>query len=529
MNPLLFKACVNELVDRFSFKGYTREYLEKLLLKYDGDIDLTISSIEESISSDGSPGEGIQANGSPGEDIQANGSPGEGIQANGSPGEDISSMPKTNYTIGSGILSVFEQTTRSKDLIDNLFKFISNNYKIDTTSTLRIMNIIINKERDIFITKPKNPGQVPQGLKRTLSDIFVDSFNYTSITEDLLTEINPNDIFHYIQDIITNSQIKKDILFNGTDHVMITLDVYVNRSFKISGLHHDSTSYYKSKYVFLSYQNEQPIPGPEIVLCSDISWQNSNCQYFRPQIPSNGTVFFDDEKLYHATPNRTNIQPIPKYNLGDGRNWKLRYEDHIDSIKYMSMFDRIYNFNDLFMNKLSQNPEEQESYNRIAGKIFRKIGESNMFEILAHLIIYKRQSVSILNEVKNYLEKIYGNIDFTQIYNTINQKIANIPKSVNQSDSEKMNFVPKFSNVSRMSDSDFDEFSKEKRNFIRGWFVPILNEDAAAFLETQEISRRFENKIEFFDSTADNSSNIPRTEELGLDNETIKKSIEFLG
>ena len=218
-----------------------------------------------------------------------------------------------NYSMDNGLLSVFEHSLNTSNLITSLVNLATKNNKVSKVQ--RLINIFINKQGDLFYSSNEF-----RKLQRTFSDKRVGNISQQETAAPII--MNPLNahlkdlLVLHIQEILIKSQILKHELFthekeNDCPYVMIAIDVYVNRSYGNLGFHHDSTTLFPSKFVWLSYENTEIMPGPEIISRSNFNKQTQDqldLEYIRPGIPINGTILFNDRKIYHSTPSCKKLQ-----------------------------------------------------------------------------------------------------------------------------------------------------------------------------------------------------------------------------
>jgi len=255
--------------------------------------------------------------------------------------------PEQNYSINNGLLSVFQHETNTIDLINELVRIESGNNEYyrslnaGDSRVVRLINIYISNDGQLFysaddfadlLRTPSDQQLLPTDDSRNLGRKGF-SQQKTAAPYIMSDHNLKRMLLTHIQEIIRESQINHADLFSNCTHVMVTIDIYLNRLYSQSGFHHDSTGAFPSKFVWLSYQNETATPGPEIMFCSDSQLQeqfkNHTCKYFRPGIPKHGTIVFADELVYHSTPFGTLIPRT--HNLAFSGEHKIRSK-HLENL-----------------------------------------------------------------------------------------------------------------------------------------------------------------------------------------------------
>jgi len=273
------------------------------------------------------------------------GSPPEGSQAEEplertramSPSERIRrarvTSPEQHYSVNNGLLSVFQHESNTMDFINELVNIEERNNEywqargVGDSRVVRIINIYIRNDgalfysNDDFVDLLKSPSDqqlLPTDPSRSNKGRVGFSQQKTAAGKIMGEPNRKRMLLTHIQEIFRESQITHADLFSNCNYVMVTIDIYLNRLYSQIGFHHDSTTAFPSKFVWLSYRNEIPTPGPEIIFCSNLKEQfrNQTCKYLRPSIPRHGTIVFADELVYHSTPYGTLI-PFSNHMPGD--------------------------------------------------------------------------------------------------------------------------------------------------------------------------------------------------------------------
>jgi hypothetical protein len=231
-----------------------------------------------------------------------------------------------NFTTNNSLLSVFNSEPISifrNWLIDSVRKMTNLQ-----SGVLRLFNVVLHKNNDNSMDVSLKKSMENPNLQRTPSDHVV--YNISQVSESYFNQLTTNQdrfnefrilLQNYLIELISKSHLDINELFsdingNSVELVEISFDVYLNRSSDFAAkFHQDRTSQFKSKFVSLSFENTEIIPGPEIVLRTDMAAgilapQTLNCKYFRPGIPNNGTILFRDDLLFHASPYNTFLENI---------------------------------------------------------------------------------------------------------------------------------------------------------------------------------------------------------------------------
>ena len=120
----------------------------------------------------------------------------------------------------------------------------------------------------------------------------------------------------YIMEILVKSKIPIRTLLGNTGYFKISIDFYSGRVISSRGgkFHQNRAAGLDTKYVALTFANEEKIPGPDIVYKMQrsqpsvaIGRHEYKCQLLRVELPINGTIVFDDETEFSTFAIGSNI------------------------------------------------------------------------------------------------------------------------------------------------------------------------------------------------------------------------------
>jgi hypothetical protein len=230
-----------------------------------------------------------------------------------------------NFNFSSEVLSVYS-SDKISDFRKWLIEFTQDAIKTinPKPDVLRLFNLVLIRDGDNLVVHIRHSTVVNSFISQSDSHaVGLMIYSREFVQHLMLNEEKKRELIihlqNYLIDFLSKSHITIDDLFSDTqdntvEAVEISFDVYLDRKASYGAkFHQDATSQFKSKFVSLSYDNENLMPGPEIFLKSDRSIRSTTlvCDYFRPGIPKNGTIVFRDDKLFHASPYKSLLENIP--------------------------------------------------------------------------------------------------------------------------------------------------------------------------------------------------------------------------